>query len=71
MKQAATGGITRMLKYRGIAHGKKVKLVKTFFFRIVLFKADTWRMNICDRKEILAFHPPPGFLSSSLSLDQG
>ena len=45
MGKAAMGGLTTIWKYRGIKLARKVKLVKTLVFAIVLYGAETWTMS--------------------------
>ena len=52
MGKAAMGGLTSILKDRGVTLETKVKLLKVLVFPIVLYGAETWTMRKHDRRKI-------------------
>ena len=55
MGRSAMGGLTKILKDRGITLRTKIRLVKALVFPIVLYGAESWTMRNLERKMIDTF----------------
>ena len=55
MGKCAMGSLKRIFKDRGIRLTKKIMIVYTLVFPIILYGAETWTIKKADRKTIDAF----------------